>query len=31
MAFDSPNIDPLATIGITIDENEHVRELGPKN
>lgn len=25
MAFDSPNIDPLATIGITIDENEHVR------
>lgn len=24
MAFDSPNLDPLATIGITIDENEHL-------
>ena len=24
MAFDSPNIDPLAKIGITIDENEHL-------
>lgn len=24
LAFDSPNIDPLARIGITIDENEHV-------
>jgi L-asparaginase len=25
MAFDSPNIPPLATIGITIDENEHLQ------
>ena len=25
MAFDSPNIDPLATIGITIDENDHLQ------
>jgi len=24
LAFDSPNQDPLATIGITIDENEHL-------
>jgi L-asparaginase len=24
LAFDSPNLDPLATIGITIDENEHL-------
>ena len=24
MAFDSPNMDPLATIGITINENEHL-------
>jgi len=24
LAFDSPNMDPLATIGITIDENEHL-------
>ena len=24
MAFDSPNQDPLAKIGITIDENEHL-------
>jgi L-asparaginase len=24
MAFDSPNIDPLATIGLSIDENEHL-------
>jgi L-asparaginase len=24
LAFDSPNVDPLATIGITIDENEHL-------
>ncbi|VEU42104.1 unnamed protein product [Pseudo-nitzschia multistriata] len=24
LAFDSPNMDPLATIGISIDENEHV-------
>lgn len=24
MAFDSPSHDPLATIGITIDENEHL-------
>lgn len=24
MAFDSPNIDPLATIGITIDENDYL-------
>lgn len=24
MAFDSPNIEPLAKIGITIDENEHL-------
>lgn len=24
MAFDSPNLDPLAKIGITIDENEHL-------
>jgi len=31
-AFDSPNMDPLATIGITIDENEHLtlpRARGP--
>ena len=24
LAFDSPNQDPLATVGITIDENEHL-------
>lgn len=24
LAFDSPNMDPLAKIGITIDENEHL-------
>jgi hypothetical protein len=24
LAFDSPNQDPLATIGITINENEHL-------
>lgn len=24
LAFDSPNMDPLATIGITINENEHL-------
>lgn len=24
MAFNSPNMDPLATIGITIDENDHL-------
>lgn len=24
LAFDSPNIDPLATIGISINENDHV-------
>lgn len=24
LAFDSPNLDPLAKIGITIDENEHL-------
>lgn len=24
LAFDSPNLDPLASIGITIDENEHL-------
>ena len=24
MAFDSPNLDPLARIGISIDENEHL-------
>ena len=24
LAFDSPNVDPLATIGISIDENEHL-------
>jgi L-asparaginase len=24
MAFDSPNFEPLAKIGITIDENEHL-------
>jgi L-asparaginase len=24
MAFDSPNLEPLAKIGITIDENEHL-------
>lgn len=29
-AFDSPNIDPLATIGITIDENEHLALPPPK-
>lgn len=30
MAFDSPNLDPLATIGITIDENEHLVLPPPK-
>jgi L-asparaginase/Glu-tRNA(Gln) amidotransferase subunit D len=25
MAFDSPNLPPLAQIGITIDENEHLQ------
>lgn len=29
-AFDSPNMDPLATIGITIDENEHLILPPPK-
>ncbi|KAL3924877.1 MAG: hypothetical protein SGARI_005949 [Bacillariaceae sp.] len=29
-AFDSPNLDPLATIGITIDENEHLVLPPPK-
>ena len=24
LAFDSPNIDPLATIGLGIDENDHI-------
>jgi L-asparaginase len=30
LAFDSPNLDPLATIGITIDENEHLILPQPK-
>jgi L-asparaginase len=30
LAFDSPNMDPLATIGITIDENEHLVLPPPK-
>ncbi|KAG7363404.1 asparaginase-domain containing protein [Nitzschia inconspicua] len=30
LAFDSPNLDPLATIGITIDENEHLILPPPK-
>ncbi len=30
LAFDSPNLDPLATIGITIDENEHIILPPPK-
>jgi L-asparaginase len=30
LAFDSPNFDPLATIGITIDENEHLILPPPK-
>ena len=30
LAFDSPNLDPLATIGITIDENEHLVLPPPK-
>ena len=30
LAFDSPNLDPLAKIGITIDENEHLVLPPPK-
>jgi L-asparaginase len=30
MAFDSPNLDPLATIGITIDENDHLHLPPPR-
>ena len=30
MAFDSPNLDPLASIGITIDENQHLLLGQPK-
>lgn len=30
LAFDSPNQDPLATIGITIDENEHLARPPPR-
>ena len=30
LAFDSPNMDPLAKIGITIDENEHLVLPPPK-
>jgi L-asparaginase len=30
LAFDSPNMDPLAKIGITIDENEHLVWPPPK-
>lgn len=30
MAFDSPNSEPLATIGITIDENDHLHLPPPR-
>ena len=30
MAFDSPNLDPLATIGITIEENTHLHLPPPR-
>ena len=30
LAFDSPNLDPLAEIGINIEENEHVFRNPPK-
>ena len=30
LAFDSPNMEPLANIGITIDENEHLLLPQPK-
>lgn len=30
LAFDSPNLDPLAKIGITVDENEHLIRPPPR-